>query len=277
MKKQAREGGRPPKSAGRVWPVEEVDQLLVHGEIVECASGNGHTVNYPSYRELAERFGISDSVIAKYSKDHNCLNRRRAEVERVRVQADQHLTRLRAQSIAITKEETVRIIDRYTEEFLKALDEGRVRTDNPADFNTMIRLKEFMMGGPDSRTEVHAKLTLDTLQERHRQMMQVVAVAPEVRGELPRSESRSPPSRGAHRAPQNPGARSGAPDPGDAEEAVGPDPAPDDPAPGDPGDPARDGPGEGDTAADSAPGEVEDDEGPGTARGDTRRTCAKCL
>src|SRR5690606_10129804 len=51
--------------------------------------------------------------------------------------------------------------------------EGRVRMDNPADFNTMLRLKEFLLGGPDARQEVHASLSLEELQRRHARMMSV--------------------------------------------------------------------------------------------------------
>src|SRR5690606_951655 len=46
--------------------------------------------------------------------------------------------------------------------------------DNPADFNTMVRLKEFVQGGADSRQEVHAVLSLEELQVRHRRMMKTI-------------------------------------------------------------------------------------------------------
>lgn len=44
---------------------------------------------------------------------------------------------------------------------------GRVRCDNPTDFNTMLRLKAYLDGGPDSRKEATAGITLEALQARY--------------------------------------------------------------------------------------------------------------
>ncbi|MCA9241995.1 MAG: hypothetical protein KDA37_17410, partial [Planctomycetales bacterium] len=43
--------------------------------------------------------------------------------------------------------------------------------DNPGDFNTMVRLKEFILGGADSRQEIHAALSLEDIQARHQRML----------------------------------------------------------------------------------------------------------
>jgi hypothetical protein len=48
---------------------------------------------------------------------------------------------------------------------------ARVRTDSPADVNTLVRLKQFIMGGADSRQEVRNILSLEALQERYARMM----------------------------------------------------------------------------------------------------------
>ena len=98
--------------------------------------------------------------------------------------------------------------------FEQALDEGRVRFDNPADFNTMLRLKEFTKGNADSRAEVHASLSLESLQARHRQMMRTVEATPEERGEAvavlaPARSSptaQHPPASRPREAPQEPSA-----------------------------------------------------------------------
>jgi hypothetical protein len=65
----------------------------------------------------------------------------------------------------------VNIIDGFLTEFQRAVADGRVRSDNPSDFNLMVRLKEFILGGADARHEVHAGLTLEELQKRHSQML----------------------------------------------------------------------------------------------------------
>ncbi|HEU4406779.1 MAG TPA: hypothetical protein VFS43_16045 [Polyangiaceae bacterium] len=152
-------------------PWDEVDRLLVFGESVPCADGAGQALRYPSYRELGERYGCTSSVISDYSTKHNCMRRRAENEARTKAKADQKLVELRATALAYAKDDEVRIIDTYLAGFEKALAEGRVRFDNPSDFNTMVRLKEFILGGADSRQEVTATLSLESLQARHRQML----------------------------------------------------------------------------------------------------------
>jgi hypothetical protein len=141
---------------------------------------------FPSYRDLAERYGVSTTLVAKYAKDHNCIRRRSQAKARIQAQADQKLVELRATAVALSKDDELRIIDSYLSGFEKALSEGRVRFDNPGDFNTMVRLKEFVMGGADSRQELHASLSLEDIQARHHRMFRVVNEAGlPARGELP--------------------------------------------------------------------------------------------
>jgi hypothetical protein len=176
--------GRPRKSAGPRVPYEEVDRILVFGEVVPCEDGNGTTVCYPSYRELAERYGVSNSVIAEYAKSHNVQRRRKEAQTRIQVKAEQKLVEMRAKDIAVSKDDELRIIDTYLLGFAEALQDKRVRFDNAADFNTMVRLKEFVLGNADSRQEIHAALSLETLQDRHRRMMRTLDASAEERGEV---------------------------------------------------------------------------------------------
>lgn len=215
MDDEPRRGGRPRKSEGPRVPYEELDRILVFGEVVPCEDGNGTTVVYPSYRELAERYGVSNSVIAEYAKTHNAQRRRREAQARIKAKAENKLVELRAAAIALSKDDELRIIDGYLSGFEKALGEGRVRFDNPADFNTMVRLKEFVMGNADSRQEIHAALSLESLQARHRQAMRVAEVSPAERGEVDRAalpsagseDGLDPPARPAEGADQEPPAR----------------------------------------------------------------------
>ena len=177
-------GGRPRKGEGPRVPYEDLDRILVFGEVVPCEDGNGTTVYYPSYRELAERYGVSNSVIAEYAKSHNVQRRRKEAQARIQVKAEQKLVEMRAKAIAVSKDDELRIIDTYLIGFETALAENRVRFDNAADFNTMVRLKEFVLGNADSRQEIHAALSLETLQERHRRMMRTIDVTAEERGEI---------------------------------------------------------------------------------------------
>ncbi|HWN71601.1 MAG TPA: hypothetical protein VNM90_28385 [Haliangium sp.] len=82
--------------------------------------------------------------------------------------------------------EAIAIVDGYTQSFRNALDEGRVRTDSAADFNTLARLKAFLEGKADSRQEVQGVITLEQMQERHRALRaQLESLDPAVTGELP--------------------------------------------------------------------------------------------
>jgi hypothetical protein len=183
MDGEPRRGGRPRKSEGPRVPYEDLDRILVFGEVVPCEDGNGTTVVYPSYRELAERYGVSNSVIAEYAKTRNVQRRRREAQTRIQAKVEQKVIELRATAIALSKDDELRIIDAYLAGFETALAEKRVRFDNPADFNTMVRLKEFVMGNADSRQEIHAALSLESLQARHRQVIRVAEASPAERGE----------------------------------------------------------------------------------------------
>ena len=176
--------GRPRKTDGPKVPYDEIDRLLVHGEVVEAEAG-GTTVVYPSYRKLAGRYGCAHSLIAQYSLKHDCLRRRKETKARVAVKADQKLVELRATALALSKDDALRMIDTYLAGFGDAIAEGRVRFDNPTDFNTMLRLKEFILGGADSRQEIHAALSLEDIQARHQRMLRASRQASaEERGEL---------------------------------------------------------------------------------------------
>jgi hypothetical protein len=177
-------GGRPTKAEGPRVPYEEVDKILVFGEIVPVGRGDETTIYFPSYREIAERYGVSNSVISDYAKSRNVQRRRKEAQARVQAKVEQKVVELRATAIAFSKEDELRIIDSYLAGFEKAIAEERVRFDNPADFNTMVRLKEFVMGNADSRQEINASLSLEVLQTRHRQMMRTVDVSPAERGEV---------------------------------------------------------------------------------------------
>lgn len=161
-----RRPGRPRKNDAPLIPYEELDRLLVFGEAQVVDSGSTTTV-YPTYRQLAERYGVAPSVIATYAKSRNCLKRRQQAATRVAVRTEEKLVELRADAIAVGEERLIQMIDDFLLGFERALKEGRVRSDNPTDVNTLARLKTFIQGGADSRQEVRAILSLESLQERY--------------------------------------------------------------------------------------------------------------
>nr|WP_254623751.1 hypothetical protein [Myxococcus sp. CA033] len=76
QKKPPKKLGRPTKAEGPRLPHDEVDRLLVEGEEVPTTRGRVKR-RFPSLRELAERFGVAHSAVAKYAQQHDCLGRRK--------------------------------------------------------------------------------------------------------------------------------------------------------------------------------------------------------
>lgn len=181
-----RKSGRPKKMDSPQISWDDIDCLLVHGDKIIIDGTDTGKIEYPSFRELSERFGVSHSLIGRYSKQHNCMARRNSASKRVKELADTKLIELRADELAMSRDDAIRIIDRYLVAFEQALNEGRVRCDNPTDFNTMVRLKAFIMGDADSRHELVQGVTLETLQEAHRRMLEMEKeMTPETCGVVP--------------------------------------------------------------------------------------------
>ena len=72
---EERQRGRPRRGTEPELDHRELERLLVHGEFVE-EDGGRVTHHYPSYRELAERLGVGTTVIHRFARRHNCLERR---------------------------------------------------------------------------------------------------------------------------------------------------------------------------------------------------------
>jgi hypothetical protein len=155
----------------------------VFGERVNVESSGREVVSFPSYTELAARYGVSKSRIGQYAKRSKCLRRRAETHDREQARYEQKVVERRAEARALGTEDVVRIIDGYIEGFSKAVDEGKVRFDSPADLDRLVRLKELMLGNADSRQEIQGGLTLDAIQERHRKLrVQEDALTPELAG-----------------------------------------------------------------------------------------------
>jgi hypothetical protein len=184
-----RRTGRPRNADRLVVPWEEVDQLLVFGEKVRDEETGHETIRYPSYRELGRRYGVSGSLIARYSSQRQCMERREENRVRQQIRFEQKVIEKCTEARAISAAEAVAIVDDYIRRFREALDDGRVRADGASDFNTMMRLKAFLEGKADSRQEVHGMITLEDMQARHRALRaQLEALDPAVTGEVPPRE-----------------------------------------------------------------------------------------
>ena len=99
-----RKAGRPRKREVLV-NYAELDQLLVFGEVVDH---NGGKVEYPTYRELAARFGVVTSVVADYARKNRCVRRRKQVAVRIRARVEEKRVESRADAIAHRKDEVAR-------------------------------------------------------------------------------------------------------------------------------------------------------------------------
>lgn len=181
--KSNRARGRPRRADAPIVPWPEVDRLLVFGEKVKDEATGREGVSFPSYNELAARYGVSKSRIGQYATRAKCLRRRDEAREREQARYEQKVVERRAEARALGTEDVVRIIDGYIDGFRKAVDEGKVRFDSPADLDRLVRLKELMLGNADSRQEIQGGLTLDAIQERHHRLRQQVdALTPALAG-----------------------------------------------------------------------------------------------
>lgn len=163
---EKRRPGRPRHQDAPLIPFDELDRLLVFGEVQLLGDGKTTTI-YPAYRALADKYGVAPSVIAEYARSHNTMKRRKLAAMRIEARTDEKLVELRSDAMAVGEARLLAMIDDFLLKFEEALKEGRVRTDSAADVNTFVRLKQFIQGGADSRQEVRSILSLEALQERY--------------------------------------------------------------------------------------------------------------
>ena len=138
---EARPRGRPRRADAPIVPWHEADRLLVFGEKIKDEATGREMVRYPSYTVLAERYGVSKSRIGQYATRAKCLLRRQEARLREQTKYEQKVTERRAEARALGTQDVVGIIDGYIEGFRKAVDDGKVRFDSPADLDRLVRVR----------------------------------------------------------------------------------------------------------------------------------------
>ncbi|MFZ5786065.1 MAG: hypothetical protein ACOY3Y_06455 [Acidobacteriota bacterium] len=183
--KPQRPRGRPKKADAPIVPWDEVDRLLVHGEVAKDPESGLQTIRFPSLAALGKRYGVSKNRVWQYASKHKCLERREEARLRGQTKYDQKVTERRAEARALATADVVRVVDAYIVGFEQALGEGKVRFDSPADLDRLVRLKELLLGNADSRQEVQGGITLEAIQARHQRVRaQVDGLTPAVSGEV---------------------------------------------------------------------------------------------
>jgi hypothetical protein len=108
-----RKRGRPKRGQGPAIPWQEADRLLVFGAVAIDEMTGRQEVRYPSYRELASRYGVSVSLIATYASKHQCIKRRHENQARTQVQFEQLLLEKRAEARTISIADVITLVDDY--------------------------------------------------------------------------------------------------------------------------------------------------------------------
>ncbi|MEO1338290.1 MAG: hypothetical protein AAFV29_21780 [Myxococcota bacterium] len=102
------------------------------------------------------------------------MRRRKRALARVEEKVDQKLTQMRVNAVTVTRQDELRIVDNCILRFEQAILEDRIRCNSLADLNTVLRLKEFLKGGPDARKEIQEGINLEDLQARHERMLRII-------------------------------------------------------------------------------------------------------
>lgn len=174
-----RKRGRPRRGDQPAIPWGDIEKAYITGEIVRQLDDGSFERTYPSIRDLAEKFGVQRSLIGYHSRRHNWPARRIDFQNELRTEIHQ----IRAKARALSLDEAMGILDAYLEKFRAAVEDGHVRVDSIGDFNTALRLKQFLLGGADSRQEVQGGITLEAIQARHdRIRAQLATLTPELAG-----------------------------------------------------------------------------------------------
>lgn len=185
--------GRPRKDEAPRFNSGELDHLLVFGEPeVDPATGL-EVVNYLTYRELGARFNTSHTAIYQFARAHKCLKRREELRAKTRAAQEKKFVEIGAQAMAVSKDDTVHVLDMCIVSFFQALEEGRARCTSVADLNTVVRLKQLLVGDADSRSDVRGTLTLEDPQARYRAMRERMGpMTPALCGMAPRKRTAAP-------------------------------------------------------------------------------------
>ncbi len=164
---QSPKGTRPPgRPRGRFDP--RLDWDLIEREYVTGIAGeptnSSHVAarHWPTFRELGARHDVSHARVHQKSKRYQWKQRREIAKQNYAIHLDEAIVKAAALSTA----EQVGYLDDYIRRFGRSIQEGKVRVDVITDLDRAARLREFLLGNADTRTESNHKLSLVTMQER---------------------------------------------------------------------------------------------------------------
>ena len=105
--------GRPKRGEGPDVPWPTVDKLLVHGEQVIDGKTGEERVSYPSLATLAERYGVSRTLLWKYAHRHQCFDRRKDAQARTQALTDDKVIEKLSSARATHTVDVLRVVDQF--------------------------------------------------------------------------------------------------------------------------------------------------------------------
>ena len=181
--KPRRRPGRPKRADAPKLPWPTIDAALVHGERQVDPITGEEVLQYPSLAALAKRYGVSRTLLWKFTRKKRCYERRKEAQAMVQARTDAKVIEKVANARAAATSDVAGIVDTFISRFRTALDKGEVRVDSASDLDRLVRLRELISGNADSRGEVLGQLTLEAIQVRHRRMRgQLEGMSPELAG-----------------------------------------------------------------------------------------------
>lgn len=170
-----RPGGRPKGgfSATIDWDLGE--RLYVQGEIqAPKKEGDAPVLKEFSMLELSKRLGCSNAAVGLHAKRHDWGQKRadfKGQPFEARVRA---MVKGDAKARARSTQTPLTILDAYIALFGDAVAQGKVRVDDIGAFDKAARLRAFLMGEAESRTETKQVVTLEAIQGRHAEVRKLM-------------------------------------------------------------------------------------------------------
>lgn len=155
-------------NAAMVAQLELAEEEYICGEKFDRRQDGSFLRLYPSVERVALKYGIPPKILAKIAVNKEWDHQR----DRFALAVKDELRSMQAKVKAIQQQEMVDSIDGYIRKCFKAIEGGDFRFDSINDLDKAIRLREFVLGKADSKTEHTHLLSLAEIQARHRAALQ---------------------------------------------------------------------------------------------------------
>jgi hypothetical protein len=192
-RKKSERRGRPRTGTGPDVDHAELERLLVHGEFTTSSDGVVEH-RYLSFRELADRFGISFTLVQRFARRHNCLERRAGSgaeppptlAPAATIAASESSAADAPTTAAPTTQAMLPTIREIFVTWVRAVQAGEIRIASAGEIEKMMKIAADLDAEAQMRALIPAGVpTLEELQDLHERLLrEYEATTPAERGEL---------------------------------------------------------------------------------------------